>query len=91
MKDPSDRYVSLLIKSWAADECPPIDGRKRLLRGLQASRITYSSRRPVSIKMRSTFIHQIVLPWLFGDKWYGPYTQTKAWSFHLAADLRLLT
>ncbi len=93
MKDPSDRYVSLLIKSWAADQYPPVEGRKQLLRSVLASGITHSARRSFSPfgKMRILFVRQTVYPWKFGDKWFGPYTQTKAWSFHLATDLRLLT
>ena len=93
MKDPSDRYVGLLIKSWAAEQYPPQDGRKQLLNGVLTTGVTHPPVRPFSIfrKIWALFTRQSMTPWIFGDKWFGPYTQTKAWSFHLATDLRLLT
>jgi hypothetical protein len=90
MDDDLDVYIGRSLKNWSASQPLPAGGRRRLLRAAAGysedhDRMTYL----LSIWKKSTS-PTTAYP-IHGDRFLGPLTQSRYWSYHLAASLRLAT
>ena len=83
-----DHYLARNIKNWMANQRPPENGRARLLR--QAAEMKANPQgKPVTLQKLYALQCSAYHPrgeWLF-----GPITQTRLWSFHVATTYRLVT
>jgi len=90
MDDQSDRYLSRNLKSWAAGPKPPANGRSRLLEAAA----TPQSSADKGPNFFSTFIDQFASQAANGpfSGWqFGPFTQTRDWSFYMTKTVFLVT
>ena len=86
MNDEMDVYLNRYLKNWAVQLRPPADGREQLMQKAAAppaeQEMSYLHALLNKLLSRSTSYHPHC-GYLF-----GPFTQSRAWSFHIAATLR---
>jgi hypothetical protein len=89
INDPFDRELHQLIHCWARNQELPATGRQRLLIAAAQPHDNQPSRFSLWLEKWSPAPRTSYRP--FGERLLGPFTQTKAWSFHLATSYRLAT
>ena len=86
--DEMDFYIKRCVKNWAAKRQPPTRGRARLIKAASAS-LVQNDRQVVRfinyLKLWITVSQDIYSE---NDLYRGPITQSRAWSFHFAANCR---
>jgi hypothetical protein len=88
MDDGRDSFLSRYLKNWAIQQQPPAGARERLLKTAAGPSI------PSDTTITSTFwalFRQKMPDRSSEDRFLGPLTQTRLWSFHMAMDLHLVT
>lgn len=88
MDDGRDSFLSRYLKNWAVQQQPPAGARERLLKTAAGSSI------PSDKTITPTFWALIRLKFpdrTSDERFLGPLTQTRLWSFHMALDLRQVT
>jgi hypothetical protein len=89
ISDPFDREMRQRLQRWALNQELPATGRQRLLNAAAQPLATEPSRFLLWLEKWSPAPRSSYRP--FGERLVGPFTQTKAWSFHLATSYRLVT
>jgi hypothetical protein len=83
-----DFYLSRCIKNWAATKRAPIGGRARLLEAASSPPV----QRDRQIVRFITYVKVLLLVdreiYPEQGSYLGPFTQSRAWSFHFAANWR---
>lgn len=84
--DGMDSYLGICIKNWAAQHQPPADGREKLLRSIVAA-----PAQPEISPIRRFFMRWFAPQPIYrptGNWLLVPFTQSRAWSFHIAGMIR---
>lgn len=83
--DGMDSYLGICLKNWAAQQQPPVDGRERLLRSLASSPAQPKNSYITRLWQRIFAPQPVYRP---SNNWLlVPFTQSRAWSFHIADTL----
>lgn len=86
--DEMDYYLSRCIKNWAATKKAPIGGRVRLLDAASSPPV---QRERQMVRLLTYFKALLLADREFYPErefYLGPFTQSRAWSFHFAANWR---
>jgi len=86
--DEMDFYIKRCVKNWATKRQPPARGRARLIKAASASLIQDDRQlvRFLTYIKSSIMVSQDI--YFENDLYRGPITQSRAWSFHFAANCR---
>jgi hypothetical protein len=88
MDDGRDSFLSRHLKNWAVQQQPPAGTRERLLEKAAGSSV--SNDRTI-FSAFWTLIRLKMPDHASDDRLFGPLTQSRLWSFHIALDLRQVT
>jgi hypothetical protein len=88
MDDGRDSFLSRYLKNWAVQQRPPAGARERLLEKAASSSIPNDK---TIFSAIWALIRQKMQDRGSDDRLFGPLTQSRLWSFHIALDLRQVT
>ena len=87
--DEMDFYLSRCVKNWAASHCPPAGGRIRLLRAAASPPVQRERQLVRFLSYLKTLVSVGPDIYYEGEIYLGPITQSRAWSYHFATNIRL--
>lgn len=89
MIDDIDRYLAVCLKNWAAQQQPDSTLREQVIH--QAAIPPMEGKNSIVRALWDWYLFHSAFRMPPGDWFFEPFTQSRAWSFHMATTGRLAT